>query len=136
DALNDTEREFLARSVAHRDAEVEAERRRTRVLRRLVGALTATAVIALVLVIVATAAGISAHRTRRRPARTRRRDVAPDRDRLVAVVGHRTRCRRPTRLGRLPGRRHRGGALGTAGHHRCTYPRASGRTGRPPPGTQ
>lgn len=137
DALNDTEREFLARSVAHRDAEVEAERRRTRVLRRLVGrphrdggdrprARDRRH----------RSRNQRAHRTRRRPARTRRRDVAPDRDRLVAVVGHRTRCRRPTRLGRLPGRRHRGGALGTAGHHRCTYPRASGRTGRPPPGTQ
>ena len=81
DALNDTERAFLARSVAHRDAEVEAERRRTRVLRRLVGALTATAVIALVLV-VATAAGISA-RTERAEAQRARDDAM---SRQIATV--------------------------------------------------
>ncbi|MCD2111045.1 helix-turn-helix domain-containing protein [Rhodococcus rhodochrous] len=82
DALNDTEREFLARSLAHRDAEVEAERRRTRMLRRLVGALTVTAVIALVLVVVATTAGISA-RTERADAQRARDDAM---SRQIATV--------------------------------------------------
>ncbi|MBS9374649.1 nSTAND1 domain-containing NTPase [Rhodococcus sp. B50] len=82
DALNDTEREFLARSVAHRDAAIEAERHRTRVLRRLVGTLTATVAVALVLVIVATAAGISA-RTERADAQRARDDAM---SRQIATV--------------------------------------------------
>ncbi|UYP18943.1 helix-turn-helix domain-containing protein [Rhodococcus sp. Z13] len=61
EALNRLEREFLAESVAHRDAAVAAERRRTAVLRRLVGSLTVASVVALVLAIVATVAGVHAH---------------------------------------------------------------------------
>lgn len=95
DALNDTEREFLARSVAHRDAEVEAERRRTRVLRRLVGALAMTAVIALVLVVVATTAGISA-RTERADAQ-RARDDAMSRQNSRRTDGNSWQERAPAR---------------------------------------
>ncbi|WP_454836755.1 nSTAND1 domain-containing NTPase [Rhodococcus qingshengii] len=62
--LNATEREYLAASIEHRDQQEFADRRRTRVLRRLVTALAAASVIALVLAVVATVAGIGANRQR------------------------------------------------------------------------
>lgn len=62
--LNAVEREFLAASIAHRDQQESADRRRTRVLRRLVSALAAASVIALVLAVVAMVAGFSANHQR------------------------------------------------------------------------
>ncbi|OYD67303.1 nSTAND1 domain-containing NTPase [Rhodococcus sp. OK302] len=62
--LNVTERDFLAASIAHRDQQDSADRRRTIVLRRLVSALAAASVIALVLAVVATVAGIGANHQR------------------------------------------------------------------------
>lgn len=60
DALNELEREFLDASLAHRDVAAAAERRRTEVLRMLVGGLTAASVVVLVLAIVAAVAGLHA----------------------------------------------------------------------------
>lgn len=48
-ALNQTEREYLAASVVHHEAVIAGERRRTRILQRLVAGLAAVLVLAIVL---------------------------------------------------------------------------------------
>lgn len=95
--LNATEREFLAASIAHRDQQESADRRRTRVLRRLVSALAAASVIALVLAVVAMVAGFSANH-QRAEADTARDEAM---SRQVATEATRMRAKDPSLAAQL-----------------------------------
>ncbi|MFZ2527741.1 MAG: hypothetical protein WAX14_08825 [Rhodococcus sp. (in: high G+C Gram-positive bacteria)] len=97
DVLNPLEADFVDASLRHRDRTVHAEQRRTRVLRRLVGALAVVSVIAVTAAVAAVASGL--HANDRRAEAQSARDEAMSRQ--IATVSAQLRAVDPALAAQL-----------------------------------